>query len=109
MNTPVTRYGGLDLAGPITIASGPLTDKFSKIQAAREHGAGAVSLKPSDRRGGLLRIGGAQLDEEIGCSTKAAEGSGQHLVRVAGIHDQETIGPFPLVKQLRQSFRRRIG
>ncbi len=39
------RFGTLTLKNPITIASGPLTDKFSKIQAAVEAGAGAVSLK----------------------------------------------------------------
>jgi len=41
----MVRFGNLRLPNPITIASGPLTDKFSKIQAASEHGAGAVSLK----------------------------------------------------------------
>ena len=41
----MVRLGNVDLPNPITIASGPLTDKFSKIQAASEHGAGAVSLK----------------------------------------------------------------
>lgn len=39
------RFGNLTLKNPITIASGPLTDKFSKIRAAAEAGAGAVSLK----------------------------------------------------------------
>ena len=39
------QFGNVTIPRPITIASGPLTDKFSKIQAAREHGAGAVSLK----------------------------------------------------------------
>lgn len=39
------RFGNVELPKPITIASGPLTDKFTKIQAAHEHDAGAVSLK----------------------------------------------------------------
>lgn len=39
------RFGNLTLKNPITIASGPLTDKFSKIEAAARAGAGAVSLK----------------------------------------------------------------
>jgi len=39
------RFGNVMLANPITVASGPLTDKFSKIAAAVEAGAGAVSLK----------------------------------------------------------------
>ena len=39
------RFGNVTLKNPITIASGPLTDKFSKIAAAAEAGAGAVSIK----------------------------------------------------------------
>jgi len=39
------KFGNVTLTKPVTIASGPLTDKFSKIQAAAEAGAGAVSLK----------------------------------------------------------------
>ena len=39
------RLRSLTLPNPITIASGPLTDKFTKIEQASEHGAGAVSLK----------------------------------------------------------------
>ena len=39
------RFGNVTLQNPITIASGPLTDKFSKIAAAAEAGAGAVSIK----------------------------------------------------------------
>ncbi len=43
-NISVT-FRGLTLPNPITIASGPLTDKFTKIEQASLHGAGAVSLK----------------------------------------------------------------
>lgn len=41
------RFGSLELSEerPVTIASGPLTDKFSKIKAQAAAGAGAVSLK----------------------------------------------------------------
>ncbi|MBN1341282.1 MAG: 4Fe-4S binding protein [Phycisphaerae bacterium] len=39
------RFGDVVLKNPIAIASGPLTDKFTKIAAAAEAGAGAVSLK----------------------------------------------------------------
>jgi len=39
------RFGDIELPHPITVASGPLTDTFDKVQAAQEHGAGAVSLK----------------------------------------------------------------
>ncbi len=39
------RIGNVTLPNPIVIASGPLTDKFSKIKAASDAGAGAVSLK----------------------------------------------------------------
>ena len=39
------RFRDVTLRAPITIASGPLTDKFSKIEAAQQAGAGAVSLK----------------------------------------------------------------
>ena len=41
----MVTFRNLTLPNPITIASGPLTDKFSKIQMASDHGAGAVSLK----------------------------------------------------------------
>lgn len=44
-NRKAVRFGNVTLKNPITIASGPLTDKFSKIKAAVEAGAGAVSLK----------------------------------------------------------------
>jgi len=39
------QLGNLRLNSPLVIASGPLTDKFSKIKSAQEAGAGAVSLK----------------------------------------------------------------
>ena len=39
------RIGNVALRNPVAIASGPLTDKFTKIKAATESGAGAVSLK----------------------------------------------------------------
>lgn len=39
------RIGNVTLPNPIVIASGPLTDKFSKIKAASDAGVGAVSLK----------------------------------------------------------------
>jgi len=39
------KIGNVTLPNPIVIASGPLTDKFWKIKAAAEAGAGAVSLK----------------------------------------------------------------
>ncbi len=39
------RIGNLTLPNPVVIASGPLTDKFSKIKAAADAGAAAVSLK----------------------------------------------------------------
>ena len=41
----MVTFRNLTLPNPITIASGPLTDKFSKIEQASKHGAGAVSLK----------------------------------------------------------------
>ena len=39
------KFRNLTLPNPITIASGPLTDKFSKMEQASLHDAGAVSLK----------------------------------------------------------------
>jgi len=39
------RFGNVELEGFVTVASGPLTDKFSKIEAATEAGAGGASLK----------------------------------------------------------------
>ncbi len=39
------RFGSVTLKNPITVASGPLTDKFSKIEAAAKAGVGAVSFK----------------------------------------------------------------
>ena len=39
------RFGSVTIPRPVTIASGPLTDRFEKISSAAEAGAGAVSLK----------------------------------------------------------------
>ena len=39
------QLGNVTLDRPITIASGPLTDSFTKIKAAQDAGSGAVSLK----------------------------------------------------------------
>ena len=39
------KFGNVELNNFITISSGPLTDSFSKIEAAEKAGAGAVSLK----------------------------------------------------------------
>ena len=39
------RFGQVTIPRPVTIASGPLTDRFEKIASAAEAGAGAVSLK----------------------------------------------------------------
>jgi len=41
----MVTFRNLTLPNPITIASGPLTDKFTKIEQASIHQAGAVSLK----------------------------------------------------------------
>ena len=39
------RFGDVELESFVTVASGPLTDKLSKIEAAAQAGAGAASLK----------------------------------------------------------------
>ena len=39
------KFGDVELENFITVASGPLTDKLSKMEAAEKAGAGAVSLK----------------------------------------------------------------
>ena len=39
------KFGNVELDNFITVASGPLTDKLSKMIAAEKAGAGAVSLK----------------------------------------------------------------
>ena len=39
------RFGDVELSDFVTVSSGPLTDKFSKLEAAQRAGAGAASLK----------------------------------------------------------------
>jgi len=41
----MVRFGRLELKHPVVVASGPLTDSFSKVKAAQDANAGAVSLK----------------------------------------------------------------
>jgi dihydropyrimidine dehydrogenase (NAD+) subunit PreA len=45
MNKTGIKFGNVELSNFVTVASGPLTDKLSKMIAAEEAGAGAVSLK----------------------------------------------------------------
>ncbi len=45
MSTLTCNFAGVEFPSPLVVASGPLTNAFSKVAEAHRHGAGGVSLK----------------------------------------------------------------